>query len=136
LGIEATGVGGGFLDAWKKTLDENGNKWDVLTYRLHNSIDNYVTGHTKWSLAAVQSFMARVRDSAPAAVEAQWQRIWRLWRVQEIFEHGADEELQALSDALEFKMSVLASTAVPANSDSSAIEEESFRRIKKSRIIR
>jgi hypothetical protein len=108
LGIEATGVGGGYLDAWRGLVAKTDNHWAALSYRLHNSIDNYVTGHTKWSLAAIQSFMARVEDSAPAAVEEQWQRIWRVWRLQEILEHGTPDERQALREAMGFDVSSLA----------------------------
>ncbi len=108
LGIEATGVGGGYIDAWRGFVSKTNNHWAALSYRLHNSIDNYVTGHTKWSLAAIQSFMARVEESAPAAVEAQWQRIWRVWRLQEILEHGTADERQALKETLGFDVSSLA----------------------------
>jgi hypothetical protein len=108
LGIEATGVGGSYLDAWRGFVSKTSNDWAALSFRLHNSIDNYVTGHTKWSLAAIQSFMARVTEFAPAAVEAQWQRIWRVWRLQDILEHGTAEEREALRDALGFDASSMA----------------------------
>jgi hypothetical protein len=108
LGIEATGVGGAYLDNWRGFVSKSDNHWAALSYRLHNSIDNYVTGHTKWSLAAIQSFMSRVEESAPAAVETQWQRIWRVWRLQEILEHGTPDERNALKDALGFDVASLA----------------------------
>src|SRR5947199_8004378 len=108
LGIEATGVGGGYLDSWRGFVAKTDNHWAALSFRLHNSIDNYVTGHTKWSLSAIQAFMARVQESAPAAVEAQWQRIWRVWRLQDILEHGTAEEREALRDALGFDASSMA----------------------------
>ncbi|PYQ64328.1 MAG: hypothetical protein DMF53_07725 [Acidobacteria bacterium] len=108
LGIEATGVGGGYLDSWRGFVAKTDNHWAALSFRLHNSIDNYVTGHTKWSLSAIQAFMARVQESAPAAVETQWQRIWRVWRLQEILEHGTTDERQALKEALGFDAASLA----------------------------
>lgn len=111
LGIEATGVCGGFIDAWQQHA-KSGNTWTTLNFRLHNSIDNYETGHTKWSLAAVQSFMSRVSENAPAAVDPQWQRIWRIWRVQEIAEHGSEQERHALGQALGFPVSSLAAVSV------------------------
>jgi len=97
LAIEATGVAGIYLEDWK-TAERHGSKWKALAFRLHNSIDNYADGHTKWSLAAVQSFMRRVKDSAPSETSAQWHRIWRLWRCQEILRHGTPSERQALAE--------------------------------------
>jgi hypothetical protein len=110
LGIEATGVCGSYLDRSRRA-EQLGDQWVALNFRLHNGIDNYVTGHTRWSVAAIQAFMARVCETAPAAVETQWQRIWRLWRTQEIAEHGSDDERQALRDALGFTVTSLAATA-------------------------
>ncbi|HTV23274.1 MAG TPA: hypothetical protein VMG12_31515, partial [Polyangiaceae bacterium] len=66
--------------------------------RLHNSIDNYADGHTKWSLAAVQAFLRRVKSGTPEAVERQWVRVWRLWRCQDILTHGTDAERAALAE--------------------------------------
>jgi hypothetical protein len=99
LGIEATGVGGSYMDQWK-TARGPGARFRALAWRLHNSIDNYADGHTKWSLSAVQSFMRRVKDATPSEVEAQWQRIWRLWRCQDILTHGTDAEQAALAEHL------------------------------------
>jgi len=102
LAIEATGVGGMYLDqlrwARRKRL-----RWRALAWRLHNSIDNHIDGHTKWSQAAVQAFMRRVKEYAPAQVEAQWQRIWRLWRLQDILTHGTASERSALSEYFELQ---------------------------------
>ncbi len=111
LGIEATGVGGNYLDNWRWLTSQTDNQWAALSYRLHNSIDNYVTGHTKWSLAAIQSFMARVEESAPNAVNSQWQRIWRMWRLAEILEHGTQAERKALSEAFGFNITSFAPTS-------------------------
>jgi hypothetical protein len=97
LGIEATGVGGEYMDAWKMAEGE-GSHYKALAARLHNSIDNYADGHTKWSLSAVQAFMRRVKEAAPSQVDHQWQRIWRLWRCQDIFTHGTDIEKKALAE--------------------------------------
>jgi hypothetical protein len=122
LGIEATGVGGSYLDSWRGFVSKTENHWAALSYRLHNSIDNYVTGHTKWSLAAIQSFMARVEESAPAAVEAQWQRIWRVWRLQEILEHGTADERQALKETLGFDVASLAPIPAALSSAETTLE--------------
>jgi hypothetical protein len=97
LGIEASGVGGEYLERWKRAAQQ-GLSWEALAARLHNSIDNYADGHTKWSLSAVQAFMRRVKDGAPALIEDQWRRIWRLWRLQDILTHGTDEERAALAE--------------------------------------
>ena len=95
LGIEATGVGGEYLDSWKAAAAEGpGSYYKALAARLHNSIDNYADGHTKWSLAAVQAFMRRVKEAAPSQLDTQWRRIWRLWRCQDIFTHGTELEKQ------------------------------------------
>jgi heme oxygenase-like protein len=99
LGIEATGVGGSYMDQWKGARGP-GARWRALAWRLHNSIDNYADGHTKWSLSAVQSFMRRVKDATPSAVEHEWQKIWRLWRCQDILTHGTDSEQAALAEHL------------------------------------
>jgi hypothetical protein len=102
LGIEASGVGGSFMDTWK-TAEREGRKWQALAARLHNSIDNYADGHTKWSLSAVQSFMRRVKDAAPEEVQNTWHRIWRLWRVQEILAHGSRAERDALAEHIDLQ---------------------------------
>jgi hypothetical protein len=100
LAIEATGVGGMYLDQWKNA-EQRGERWKALAHRLHNSIDNHADGHTKWSLAAVQSFMRRVRAVAPTEVDAQWRRIWRPWRCQDILTHGSPSEREALAELLD-----------------------------------
>ncbi|MET0339802.1 MAG: iron-containing redox enzyme family protein [Polyangiales bacterium] len=95
LGIESTGVGGSYMEQWK-SAEQDGNPWRALAWRLHNSIDNYADGHTKWALSAVQAFMRRVKDGAPELVEAQWRRIWRLWRARDILVHGTLAEQEVL----------------------------------------
>jgi hypothetical protein len=102
LGIEATGVGGMYMDQWKGALHHQ-SPWRALAWRLHNSIDNYADGHTKWSLAAVQAFMQRVKAGSPESVERQWQRVWRLWRCQDILTHGSKTERSALAEHLQLK---------------------------------
>jgi hypothetical protein len=99
LGIEATGVGGAYIENWKRA-EGSGAEWKALAARLHNSIDNYADGHTKWSLAAVQAFMQRVKDGAvgDAELQAQWHRIWRLWRCQDILTLGTETERAALME--------------------------------------
>ncbi|MET0286871.1 MAG: iron-containing redox enzyme family protein [Polyangiales bacterium] len=97
LGIESTGVGGSYMEQWKGA-EQEGNHWRALAWRLHNSIDNYADGHTKWSLSAVQSFMKRVKDGSPAAVDEQWGRLWRLWRCRDILVHGTLDEQAALDE--------------------------------------
>lgn len=99
LGIEASGVGGEYFERWKSAR-QRGLKWEALATRLHNSIDNYADGHTKWSLAAVQSFMRRTREAAPAEVASNWHRLWRLWRLQDILTHGSESEQNALAEHL------------------------------------
>lgn len=100
LGIEASGVGGTHFETWKEAEGE-GATWKALAHRLHNSIDNYADGHTKWSLAAVQAFMRRVKDASPADVDAQWHRLWRMWRLLELMEHGSESERKALAEHID-----------------------------------
>jgi hypothetical protein len=100
LAIEATGVGGMYLDQWKHA-EKHGAHWKALAHRLHNSIDNHADGHTKWSLAAVQAFMRRVKTVAPSDLDAQWRRIWRPWRCQDILTHGTESERAALAELLD-----------------------------------
>ncbi|MET0339801.1 MAG: iron-containing redox enzyme family protein [Polyangiales bacterium] len=95
LGIESTGVGGSYMEQWK-SAEQGGNPWRALAWRLHNSIDNYADGHTKWALSAVQAFMKRVKDGAPDVADAQWRRIWRLWRARDILVHGTLDEQAAI----------------------------------------
>ena len=99
LAIEAIGVCGWYIGAWKRH-EREGDRWAALYHRLHNSIDNYASGHTKWSLAAVQAFMARVNRAAPEGVEPQWRRIWQMWRLLEIQAHGTPAEIDALKQDL------------------------------------
>lgn len=77
LGIEAWGVAGGYMELWKEAEAE-GSEWKALASRLHNSIDNYAEGHTKWSLAAVQSYMRRVKDASPRDADAACSAAFRL----------------------------------------------------------
>ncbi|MET0389813.1 MAG: hypothetical protein ABW321_27825, partial [Polyangiales bacterium] len=102
LGIEASGVGGEYLERWKRAQGK-GLRWEALAARLHNSIDNYADGHTKWSLAAVQSFMRRIKDAAPSEIASNWHRLWRLWRLQDILTHGTDVEQDALAEHLNLR---------------------------------
>ena len=68
--------------------------------RLHNAIDNYASGHTHWSVAAIQAFMARVQDAGPRVRAEQWHRIWRLWRFNELREYGTKDQRRVLEDLL------------------------------------
>jgi hypothetical protein len=99
LFIEAKGVGGYYLTTMK-AAEKMGRKWTALSMRLHNSIDNYASGHTGWSVDAVQAFMARVEDAASRAREEQWHRIWRLWRFNELRDFGTEAQRQALEERL------------------------------------
>ena len=99
LFIEAKGVGGYYLTA-ENEAERAGKRWTALSMRLHNAIDNYASGHTQWSVAAIQSFMARVQDAAPQAREEQWHRIWRLWRFNELRDHGTEEQQRVLEERL------------------------------------
>ena len=47
---------------------------------------------------------------APSETEAQWRKIWRLWRCQDILTHGSDSERAALAEHL--SLSSLAPTPV------------------------
>jgi hypothetical protein len=91
LAIEAGGVCGSYISRWKQNV-ASGNDAEALYYRLHNSIDNFASGHTRWSLAAVQAFMARVKHTLPDAVDSQWRRVWHLWRWIEVQEYGSPDE--------------------------------------------
>ena len=44
--------------------------------------------------------MRRVKDGAPSQVQAQWHRIWRLWRLQDILTHGLESERDALDGTI------------------------------------
>ena len=96
LANEASGVGGTYL-YYAHRYAEADNPYRSLDFKLHNSIDNYVSGHTKWSLSAVQAFMNRVRAVAPSLVESQWRRIWRFLRLGQVFDHGSPAEKRAFA---------------------------------------
>jgi len=92
LGMEAKYVGGAYVTNSRRS----DNPWAALYNRLHNSIDNYATGHTRWSAAALAAWMARVAEAVPGAASEQWARAWSLWRVQEVLEHGTPEQRRVL----------------------------------------
>lgn len=96
LANEASGVGGTYL-YFAQRFGETAEPYRALDFSLHNCIDNYASGHTKWSLSAVQAFMARVLAVSPAAAQGQWQRIWRFLRLGQVFDHGTDSEKRALA---------------------------------------
>lgn len=96
LANEASGVGGTYL-YYAHRYAEADSPYRSLDFKLHNSIDNYVSGHTKWSLSAVQAFMNRVRAVAPSLVDAQWRRIWRFLRLGQVFDHGSPAEQRAFA---------------------------------------
>ena len=99
LFIEAKGVGGYYLTT-EQAAEQAGKKWTALSMRLHNSIDNYASGHTQWSVAAIQAFMARVQDAGPQVRADQWHRIWRLWRFNELRDYGTTEQQRVLEELL------------------------------------
>lgn len=99
LFIEAKGVGGYYLNAEQDAI-RAGKRWTALSMRLHNAIDNYASGHTDWSVAAIQAYMARLQDAGPAVRAAQWQRIWRLWRFNEIRDYGTPGQQRVLEELL------------------------------------
>jgi hypothetical protein len=99
LFIEAKGVGGYYL-ATEEAAERAGKKWTALSMRLHNAIDNYATGHTQWSVAAIQAFMARVQDAGPRVRAEQWHRIWRLWRFNELRDYGTKDQQRVLEELL------------------------------------
>jgi hypothetical protein len=99
LFIEAKGVGGYYLTT-EQAAKKAGKKWTALSMRLHNAIDNYASGHTQWSVAAIQAFMARVQDAGPRARAEQWHRIWRLWRFNELRDYGTTDQQRALEEHL------------------------------------
>jgi hypothetical protein len=99
LFIEAKGVGGYYLTT-EEEAERAGKKWTALSMRLHNSIDNYASGHTHWSVAAIQAFMARVQDAGPRVRAEQWHRIWRLWRFNEIRDYGTKDQQRVLEELL------------------------------------
>jgi hypothetical protein len=99
LFIEAKGVGGYYLTT-EDAAQRAGKPWTALSMRLHNAIDNYASGHTQWSVAAIQAFMARLQDAGPRAQAEQWHRIWRLWRFNELRDYGTKEQQRALEERL------------------------------------
>ena len=99
LFIEAKGVGGAYLTS-EEAAERAGKKWTALNMRLHNAIDNYASGHTHWSVAAIQAFMARVQDAGPRVRAEQWHRIWQLWRFNELREYGTEDQRRVLEELL------------------------------------
>lgn len=95
LANEASGVGSTY-HYYAQRFAEAGNLYRALDFSLHNSIDNFAAGHTKWSLSAVQAFMERVQAVAPALRQSHWRRIWRFLRLGQVFDHGTEEEKRAL----------------------------------------
>jgi hypothetical protein len=83
LANEAGGVGSYLFSSWK-AAEKDGNPAWALMNRLHNSIDNFASGHTEWSKAAIKAHMARIQRFAPDSVESEWRKIWRVWQVQQV----------------------------------------------------
>jgi hypothetical protein len=96
LANEASGVGGTYL-YYAQRFSEAASPYRALDFSLHNCIDNYASGHTRWSLAAVQAFLMRVQAVAPAATDEQWRRIWRFLRLGQVFDHGTAAEKRAFA---------------------------------------
>jgi len=96
LANEASGPGGTYL-YFAQRFAAAARPYRALDFSLHNCIDNYASGHTKWSLSAVQAFMERVQAVAPSAVPGHWRRIWRFLRLGQIFDHGTEEQRRALA---------------------------------------
>jgi hypothetical protein len=71
----------------------------------------------RWAAWAAHAFIQRVRDAAPAAVQRQWERIWRAWHVVDILARGHDADraalLRRLRSAAERSPAVGSSSSVP-----------------------
>jgi hypothetical protein len=90
LANEAGGVGSYLFSSWKAAEKDGNHAW-ALTNRLHNSIDNFASGHTEWSKAAIKAHMTRIQRFAPDSVESEWRKIWRVWRVQQVGTQGSKQ---------------------------------------------
>lgn len=75
LAIELAGVGRAY-DRASALLRKHGI--DPYFFVLHNTIDNGASGHTAWSVRAIQIHLEQLRSTADDTVVAGvWQRVWR-----------------------------------------------------------
>jgi hypothetical protein len=79
--FEAEGVGGTYFSNWKNAV-ASGRKWTAVTSRLHNSIDNFSSGHTQMAISSIKALMERINDTCPDYKDEIWKRIWGLWRLR------------------------------------------------------
>src|SRR5262249_37254834 len=72
LATESFGVG----DVYREAVDTNRTHgYDVTLSLIHNTIDNFSTGHTRQSVDAVVSAIERIARTHPEAVAGSWQRM-------------------------------------------------------------
>ena len=75
LAIEMAGVGRMYDRA---AVLLRSHQIDPYFFVLHNTIDNGASGHTAWSVHAIQLYLDELALHADASVVAQaWQRVWR-----------------------------------------------------------
>jgi hypothetical protein len=76
LAIESFGVGGRYREM-ADALDFH--QYDPIHASLHNSIDNFSSGHTRMSVDAIIAGYERVRRVAPNVAEEWWLRCWSMF---------------------------------------------------------
>jgi hypothetical protein len=55
------------------------HQYDPIHASLHNSIDNFSSGHTRMSVDAIIAGYERVRRVAPNVAEEWWLRCWSMF---------------------------------------------------------
>lgn len=92
LAIEANGVGWKFR---KGSAELRRSGFDPLLMDLHETIDNFASGHTSMSARAIVSYLDRVASVDGFAVQALWQRIWNAYQgVQGLIENRDNPRVQ------------------------------------------
>lgn len=92
LAIEANGVGWKFR---KGAQELRAAGFDPLLMDIHETIDNFASGHTAMSKRAIVSYLERAANFDEAVVQGLWARIWHAYQgVQGLIENRDHPDVQ------------------------------------------
>jgi Iron-containing redox enzyme len=98
LAVEANGVGWKFR---KGSTELRAAGFDPLLMDLHDTIDNFASGHTSMSKRAIVSYLEAASKFGEDVVQSLWERIWHAYQgVQGLIENRDNPEVQAAVKAV------------------------------------